>query len=400
VNPSALGSEAIPTYSVSELNEAIGLLLDRGFAPRFLLEATVSRPQLRKGHLWLSLNDGRSSIGGVIWASQLRKLTFIPEEGDGVVVVGKLNFWATRGNLSVQILDVRPSLTSVLRQFERVRTLLAPEGLFHPARKRPLPSWPQRVALLTSAPSSALADMLRTARDRWPLTDLLVVPIPVQGSVEAQILAVLTALGHQAEELAIDAMVLARGGGSREDLAVFDGESLARALAQFPVPVVCGLGHEDDTTIADLVADYRASTPTAAMVALLPERREALRSILQGRRHLRQLLVLRLQAIHQRLGRLRQQMGELHPSHWLERKRGWLLQQRKLLTALSPLHLLQRGYSILLDDEGNLVRSVADLRPGDSIAIQIMDGQVLATVNQIQAKITTHDITGHEGDSS
>jgi exodeoxyribonuclease VII large subunit len=192
VNPSALGSEAIPTYSVSELNEAIGLLLDRGFAPRFLLEATVSRPQLRKGHLWLSLNDGRSSIGGVIWASQLRKLTFIPEEGDGVVVVGKLNFWATRGNLSVQILDVRPSLTSVLRQFERVRTLLAPEGLFHPARKRPLPSWPQRVALLTSAPSSALADMLRTARDRWPLTDLLVVPIPVQGSVEAQILAVLT----------------------------------------------------------------------------------------------------------------------------------------------------------------------------------------------------------------
>ena len=185
---------------MSELNEAIGLLLDRGFAPRFLLDATVSRPQLRKGHLWLSLNDGRSSIGGVIWASQLRKLSFVPEEGDGVVVVGKLNFWATRGNLSVQILDVRPSLTSVLRQFERVRTLLAPEGLFDPARKRPLPPWPQRVALLTSVPSSALADMLRTARDRWPLTDLLVVPIPVQGSVEAQILAALEALDHRAEE--------------------------------------------------------------------------------------------------------------------------------------------------------------------------------------------------------
>jgi exodeoxyribonuclease VII large subunit len=398
VNPSTIGNKAIPTYTVSELNEAIGVLLDRGFAPRFLLEATVSRPQLKKGHLWLSLNDGRSSIGGVIWASQLRKLSFVPEEGDGVVVVGKLNFWATRGNLSVQILDVRPSLTSVLRQFERVRTLLAPEGLFDPARKRPLPPWPQRVALLTSVPSSALADMLRTARDRWPVTDLLVVPIPVQGSVEAQILAALEALDHKAGELAIDAMVLARGGGSREDLAVFDGESLARALAKFPVPVVCGLGHEDDTTIADLVADHRASTPTAALVALLPERRDALRAVLQSRRHLRQLLALRLESIRHRLERLRQRMGELHPSHWLERKREWLLQQKKLLTALSPLHLLERGFSILQDGEGNLVRSVTDLRPDDAIAIQIMDGQVLATVNQIQPGNRALDITGPEGE--
>ena len=121
---------ALPRYSVQALNEAIGSLLERGFAPRFLVEATVSRPQLRKGHLWLTLSDGQASVPAVIWASQLARLRFVPEEGDGVVVVGKLNFWAAQARLTVQILDVRPSLTAVLRQFERVRAQLEPLGLF------------------------------------------------------------------------------------------------------------------------------------------------------------------------------------------------------------------------------------------------------------------------------
>ncbi|MFM7394188.1 MAG: exodeoxyribonuclease VII large subunit, partial [Cyanobium sp.] len=132
----------LPRFSVAELNGAIANLLDRGFAPRFLLEATVSRPQLKKGHLWLTLTDGEASIQAVVWASQLQRLRFIPEEGDGVVVVGRLNLWVARASLSVQMLDIRPSLRAVLRQFERVRTLLEPEGLFAPERKRPLPPFP------------------------------------------------------------------------------------------------------------------------------------------------------------------------------------------------------------------------------------------------------------------
>ena len=154
----------IPRFTVAELNQAIGTLLERGFAPRFLLEATVGRSQQKKGHLWLNLLDGQASIQGVIWSSQLQKLSFVPQEGDGVVVVGKLNFWAARASLNVQVLDVRPSLTTVLRQFEQVRSRLEPEGLFDPERKRALPPWPRRIALLTSVPSAALADMLRTAR--------------------------------------------------------------------------------------------------------------------------------------------------------------------------------------------------------------------------------------------
>jgi exodeoxyribonuclease VII large subunit len=372
--------DGIPRFTVAELNHAIGTLLERGFAPRFLLEATVGRPQQKKGHLWLSLADGQASIQGVIWSSQLQKLSFVPQEGDGVVVVGKLNFWAARASLTVQVLDVRPSLTTVLRQFELVRSRLEPEGLFAPERKRPLPPWPRRIALLTSVPSAALADMLRTARERWPATDLLVVPIPVQGNVESQIVAALETLGRQAASLGIEALVLARGGGSREDLAVFDGEQLARCLAASPWPVICGIGHEDDVTIADLVADYRAATPTAALVAVLPDRSQVLRSLAQERDHLQRTLSLRIASARQRLTTRQEQLRMLHPNRLLGQRQQWLGQQRQLLQALSPQHLLARGFSLLRDGDGHLLRSVAQLRPGAGVIAELADGRVAMRV--------------------
>lgn len=377
------GSGALPRYSVAELNTAIGTLLERGFAPRFLVEATVSRPQLKKGHLWLTLTDGEASIGAVVWASQLARLSHQPEEGDGVLVVGRLNFWAARATLNVQVLDLRPSLSAVLRRFEQVRALLAPEGLFEPERKRTLPSQPQRIALLTSVPSSALADMLRTARERWPATALLVVPIPVQGAVEAQICTAIEALAERVDRLELDALVLARGGGSREDLAVFDGERLARCLAAFPRPVVCGLGHEDDTTIADLVADHRAATPTAALVALLPDRLAVLAALQQRRQHLRQILRLRLEGARHQLRSQRERLIAVHPQRQLELRRQTLEQQRRLLRALAPQHLLARGFSLLRNGRGELVRTIGGLSPGDAVSIQLQDGQVEATVHHL-----------------
>jgi exodeoxyribonuclease VII large subunit len=380
----------LPRYSVGELNGAIGNLLERGFAPRFLVEGTVSRPQLKKGHLWLSLSDGEASINAVIWASQLRQLAFVPEEGDGVVVVGRLNFWTARATLTVQVLDLRPGLTAVLRQFERVHALLEPEGLFEPARKRHLPRFPSRIALLTSVPSSALADMLRTAHERWPATALLVVPIPVQGAVEATIREALDRLAARTSALGIQAVVLARGGGSREDLSVFDGEALARSLAAFPVPVVCGLGHEDDTTIADLVADYRAATPTAALVALLPDRRSAAQTLRQSRHHLQQLLSLRLQALAESLRRQRERLERMHPAHWIAQQRLSLQHQRQLLDALSPDQLLRRGFALVRRDKGPLVRSIDAVARKELLRIELSDGFLWARIEGLEPKGTPH----------
>jgi exodeoxyribonuclease VII large subunit len=376
-------TSAIPRYGVSELTQAIGSLLERGFAPRFLLDATVSRPQTKKGHLWLTLVDGQASISGVVWASQLAKLSFVPEEGDGVVVVGKLNFWASRATLCVQVLDVRPSLSGVLRQFERVRELLSDEGLLDPLLKRPLPAVPQRIALLTSVPSSALADMLRTAAERWPAAELIVVPIPVQGPVEAQICAAVERVGKEAQELGIDALVLARGGGSREDLAVFDGEQLARSITACPIPVVSGVGHEDDTTICDLVADYRAATPTAALVALLPDRSMAVQGISQLKRHLRDVIQFQLQGCKHQLQSQWDRLLGLHPRHLVQRERQLLDHRRQLLQALSPQQLLGRGFSLMRDGQGQIVSSIGQLKAGDGVMIELADGALDATVGQL-----------------
>lgn len=370
----------LPCYSVSTLNQAIASLLERGFAPRFLLEATVSRPQLKKGHLWLTLVDEQASISGVVWASQLSKLSFQPSEGDGVLVVGKLNFWASRASLCVQILDLRPSLSAVLRQFERVRALLEPEGLLDPTRKQALPTMPAAIALLTSVPSSALADMLRTARERWPATRIHVVPIPVQGAVEEQIRARLAEVVARAKDFGIEAIVLARGGGSREDLAVFDNEALARDLAACPLPLVTGLGHEDDTTIADLVADYRAATPTAAVVALLPDREHLVLSLQQQRALLRQSLNHRLQRERLRLESDRSRLLQLHPRQLLASTRQQLQQRIELLQALSPQRLLERGFSLVHQADGQLVRSVRQVQSGDALQLMVADGRINTVV--------------------
>ena len=379
-----MSADRIPTYSVGELNTAIGSLLERGFAPRFLLEATVSRPQVKKGHLWLTLTDGTASVSGVVWASRLSQLSYRPTDGDGVTVVGKLNFWAARASITVQALDIRPSLSTVLRQFEQVRQRLEEQGVINPGRQRSLPTQPTTLALLTSVPSSALADMLRTGRERWPMTRLLVIPIPVQGPVADQIIKVLNRLAERCDALAVDGLVLARGGGSREDLAVFDDEGLCRCLAQFPRPVVTGIGHEDDLTIADLVADHRAATPTAAMVACLPDRDNAERNLQNRRQRMKDLVGWRITRDRQRLNDRRTLLAQQSPLKRLRQLQDDLYQKRDLLRALSPSRWLQRGLALLTNDAGEAISAVTSIKVGDRIMVQMNDGELETDVQVIR----------------
>ena len=378
-------ADPIPSYSVKELNSAVGSLLERGFAPRFLVQGTASRPQVKKGHLWMNLTDGEASITTVCWASRLNQLNYVPADGDGITVVGKLNFWAARASLAVQAIDIRPSLSTVERRFEAVKALLASEGLIDPAARRQLPLAPTRVALLTSVPSSALADMLRTASERWPLAELLVVPIPVQGAVAPQICAVLDGLNQACSRLKLDALVLARGGGSREDLMVFDDEQVCRAVASFSCPVVTGLGHEDDLTVADLVADLRAATPTAAIVSLLPNRISALQTIQQQRLQLEQHQRWRLKRERERLQQRDQMLKSVHPTTVLQRCRLQLRQRQQLLQALSPDRWLSRGFAKVTQLDGTVLESISEANPSDELLIHLRDGQIGATVQSVQS---------------
>jgi len=372
----ALNADSIPSYSVQELNASVGALLERGFAPRFLVHGSALRPQIKKGHLWLTLSDGDASITVVCWASRLKQLNFVPTEGEGVTVVGKLNFWSARASLAVQAIDLRPSRSTIERRYEAVKELLSQEGLIDPSRKRFLPPVPKRIALLTSVPSSALADMLRTAQERWPLTELLVIPIPVQGDVAPKICSVLERLAEHVESLHVNAVVLARGGGSREDLMVFDDESLCRRLAHFPVPVVTGLGHEDDRTVADLVADFRAATPTAAIVSLLPTRTSALQFLSQCRQQLQQSQRWRLRREKERLLQRRDTLRRSNPAAGVARRRDRLEQRRQLLEALSPQRWLARGFATVSNGDGRLLQSVADARPSQPLIIHLSDGEI------------------------
>ncbi|WP_320675629.1 exodeoxyribonuclease VII large subunit [Prochlorococcus sp. MIT 1300] len=381
-----MNAEPLPDFSVAELNAAIGTLLDRGFAPRFLVHASVSQAQLKKGHLWLTLSDGEATISAVVWSSRVKQLSYRPIEGDGVVVVGKLNFWAARATLSVQVLDIRPTLSTVLRQFEVSKTLLLQEGLIDSNRRRVLPKFPSSLAILTSVPSSALADMLRTAQDRWPLTRLCLVPIPVQGDVAKQIQSVFNNLLKRYEELGVEAIVIARGGGSREDLVVFDDPNLCRTIASCPIPVVTGIGHEDDLTVLDLVADYRAATPTAAITAILPNK-EAIRV------QLLQRLARFSDHCHWLIGREQQHLKdrlllwqEQAPLNTLNRKQVLLDQKSQLLEANSPSRWLKRGFAIVRNDVGNAIKDVHDISPKEMLNIQLSNGSVDARTELIHSE--------------
>ncbi len=385
-----MSAESLPTYSVRELNNAIGVLLERGFAPRFVIQATASRPQVKKGHLWLTLSDGEASITAVAWASKLKQLDFVPADGDGVTVIGKLNFWSARASLAVQVLDIRPSLTTVLRRFETVKAQLLEEGVIDPSRKRKLPPYPKRIAVLTSVPSSALADMLRTAQERWPLSELLVVPIPVQGEVATIICGVLNRLAEQHDQLGLDAIVIARGGGSREDLMVFDDVDVCRMLASFPLPVVTGLGHEDDLTVADLVADHRAATPTAAMVTLMPSKESAQQTIIQRRTRLSEYKRWRLEKASSQLKDRHLLLRALQPAIALQRRRDQWQQRQQLLRALSPQRWLHRGFAMLQTTSGQPLQSIHDVSLNEQVQIRLKDGVIQAVTKTIQANKTSN----------
>ena len=391
-------------WAVADLNRYLRQLLDSDYRLQDLWVAgevsNLSRPA--SGHLYFTLKDAAASLRCVMWRTDVARLLFLPRDGQAIEVHGRISVYEAVGQYQLYADDLRAAGEGALYQeFLRLKARLEAEGLFAPERKRPRPAWPSRIGLVTSSTGAAVRDVINVLRRRFPFTEVILAPTPVQGpEATAGIIAALQALNQTSHP---DLILLVRGGGSLEDLQAFNDESVARAIAASAAPVVSGVGHETDFTIADFVADLRAPTPSAAAELATPDcadllpplraaRRALARSLASLLQHLRWTLAdrrtaLRLVAPLARLANARQRIDELGRRsggairHDLALRRAGTLGLGQALQAINPLAILARGYSVVRrEDDGRVVRSVHQVSAGDALEIRVSDGVFPADV--------------------
>lgn len=399
---------------------------------------SVSRPA--SGHVYFNLKDARAQLRCAMWRQRAGLLRFAPRDGMQVLLRGRLTVYEARGDMQLIVEHMEEAGEGALRRaLEALKNKLAAEGLFETARKRPLPRLVRRLGIVTSPSGAAIRDVLHVIARRLPLLDIEIVPTPVQGAAAtAQLVQALRWAGASGR---YDAILLTRGGGSLEDLWCFNEETLVREIAICPTPVVSAVGHEIDTTLADLVADLRAPTPSAAAELLVPDQGELLAVLYRQRARLDGAMQRRIEAAaqradraslrlhaarpHARLERGRARLAELgrrlreygprllatrnehtqmlalrlqrahpglalpllrtrtgHAIDALQRGHAAALEQRRLhllalaraLDAVSPLATLRRGFAILHDDTGAVVRSVVGVQAGQRVEARLADG--------------------------
>jgi exodeoxyribonuclease VII large subunit len=389
--------------SVFELTSQIKDLLEGTFQQVWVAGeiSNFSRPQ--SGHCYLTLKDDRAQIRAVLWRTAASRLRFELEDGLEVICQGSLDVYAPRGSYQLVIRQIEPKGIGALElALRKLKEKLAAEGLFDPARKRPLPRFPRRIAFVTSPTGAAVRDFLEVLRRRWRGADVLVVPVRVQGDGAAQeIAAAIAAVNRFAEP--VDCLVVGRGGGSLEDLWAFNEEAVVRAIHASRIPVVSAVGHEIDVTLADLVADVRALTPSEAAELVVPAAEEIMLALRSQQQRLLGALRRRAMLSRSRLDQLagrrmfRKPFELVHDAarrldelsvRSLRAARRRLSAARKQadaaanhLDSLSPLAVLGRGYSLTQRrSDGQLIRDAAELAVGDEIATRFARGRVVSQV--------------------
>ena len=396
-----------PVYTVSQVNQYIKSLLDRDRALAGLcVRGEISNYKVYpSGHHYFSLKDGEGAIRCVMFRREASTLRFRPENGMKVIAAGRITVFPRDGQYQLYCASLTPDGVGDLHAaFEQLKEKLWREGLFDPARKKPIPRYPERIALVTSPAGAAVRDMLRILRARWPLAEVLVVPVRVQG-VEAagEISAAIAWVNrHRAAEL----IITGRGGGSMEDLWAFNEEIVARAIHASDIPVISAVGHEPDVTIADFVADLRAATPSNAAELAAPDQNELRAALAQTEARLAQAVGRRLERARKALERAEGCRALRDPMSYLNDRRLLLdFQRQKLaaglsaaagrererfarlaagLDAMSPLKVLGRGYAIARRDGGALVRSVSDVEAGDQVTLRVADGELGCRVERTE----------------
>lgn len=393
-----------PTWSVIDLTRFLRELLEGEPLLQDLWvkgeASNVARPA--SGHIFFSLKDREASLRCVIWRSAAARLQVLPREGEALEVHGSLGIYEAGGNYQLYVDRVRQAGEGALFQaFLELKARLEAEGLFAPERKREIPGWPRKIGIVTSASGAALQDMLNTLRRRYPLAEVILSPSLVQG--EGAPLALVQALERLNRLVQPDVILLARGGGSIEDLWAFNDEGLARAVAASAAPVITGIGHETDFTIADFVADLRAPTPTAAAVLATPDKTELSAALADERRTLDRLIIDRLGReqsglrvldsqlrLHSPAHRVRSELQRLDEfalrlaqsaQHQMKLRRTRLSGLQQKLAALNPQAVLQRGYAVVTGQDGRIIRKISQAKNGDQILVQVSDGKFGAQVH-------------------
>ena len=396
------------TLTVSELNNLIKTLIDcEPLLNNVCIRGELSNYKIYpSGHHYFTLKDSESSLRCVMFKSSASKLRFRPESGMGVTAFGRVSVFPRDGAYQLYCTDLIPEGVGDLQvAYEQLKAKLAAEGLFDPKHKKKLPPFPKRIAIITSSAGAAVHDMIRILGQRWPMTKVVLLPVRVQG-VEAPP-EIVGAIRYANRHKVADLIITGRGGGSIEDLWAFNDERVARAIYESELPVISAVGHEPDVTIADYVADVRASTPSNAAELAVPNLRD-IRELLDN------LSIRRTQAMHKKISTLESRLDELKkrkvlqtPMAYVDSKRAELdymkdkfiaaadrsnsAKRREFvrlaasLDAMSPLKVLGRGYAIAADDKGQLVRSVYDIKPNDKIRLSVSDGVIKCRVEESEA---------------
>ena len=393
-------------YEVSQINEYIKLRFDDdAFLNNLFLRGEISNYKCYpSGHHYFSLKDAGGSIRCVMFRGSAFSLRFRPENGMKVIAQGRISVFPRDGTYQFYVNQMTVDGVGDLHvAFEQLKAKLLAEGLFDPSRKRPLPRYPHTIAIITSSAGAALRDMLRILRKRYPLCEVKLLPVRVQGEEAPGEIA--AALAYANRYRVADLIITGRGGGSIEDLWAFNDERVARAIAASELPVISAVGHEPDVTISDFVADLRAATPSNAAELAVPDQME-LRQALAARQA---LLLTQMQK------RLKQERGTLERlassrvlkspinyindrrlqvdyvqhrltaafSETVQRKHRRFASLTAKLDAMSPLKVLARGYSMASDGQGTLLRSVKQIKPGDRLTVRFADGSAAAVVEEV-----------------
>ncbi len=394
----------MPIYSVSQITSYLKDLVERDSLLQdvWIGGEIANFSRSGSGHSYFTLRDADSSIRCVMFRNG-RGTDFL-EGGASVIAHGRASVYQPRGELQLIVDIVQPEGVGELQlKLEQLKLKLESEGLFEPSRKRSLPKFPRRIGVVTSPSGAVWHDIQHVVSRRYPLVELVLAPSPVQGDTAAP--GIIEAFEAICDEPEVDVVIVARGGGSLEDLWPFNEESVARTIYACPVPVISAIGHETDYTVADLVADVRAPTPSAAAELAVPDRRELAADILAAAQSLTASAQGHIRANQDDLAHLRGRLGRLRPDldtlrlriddllraaaahlkHSIEIKAARFegLQQR--LESLSPADTLRRGYAIVQrQDDGSVLASADHVKIGDAIAVTLADGALEAQVTTIQ----------------